>query len=178
MGKSINGLEVRNSTLGPLVSQVTARAYIATVFMRGNQITDLAPDTFAGSEEHIGRLDLSSNMITRVNFAVFNNFTNMHVKRERRRLETISRNFSLEGPEFGRESADQRRRRRYGAFAASALLVLEPNRHHRTGRFQETRSPRVFGFALEQPASSHAQRVCNELETLATSPQVQSAELA
>ena len=60
--------------------QLTARAYAGTIFMRGNQITEVLPDTFAGTDQNIGRLDLSSNQISRVNFAIFNNFSYMQVQ--------------------------------------------------------------------------------------------------
>lgn len=79
LGKRIDGLEVRNSTLGSLVPQLTARAYAGTIFMRGNQITDVLPDTFAGTDHNIGRLDLSSNQISRIDFGIFNNFSYLQV---------------------------------------------------------------------------------------------------
>lgn len=78
-GKRIDALEVRNSTLGPLVSLVTAQAYAGSVIMRGNEITELAPDSFKGTDQIVGRLDLGSNQITRVDFTIFNGFTQLQV---------------------------------------------------------------------------------------------------
>ena len=70
---------MRNSTLGPLVSLVTAQAYAISVLMRGNDITELAPDSFKGTDQIVGRLDLGSNQLSRVDFSIFNSFTQMQV---------------------------------------------------------------------------------------------------
>lgn len=79
LGKRIDGLEVRNSTLGPLVARQTAQAYVGNMLMRGNQITELVPDTFQGTDQIVGRLDLSSNQLSKVNFPMFDSFTQLQV---------------------------------------------------------------------------------------------------
>ena len=70
---------MRNSTLGSLVAGITAQAYSSTVMMRGNQITEIVPDSFRGTDQIVGRLDLSSNQLTRVNFSAFDSFTQLQV---------------------------------------------------------------------------------------------------
>lgn len=47
--------------------------------MRGNEITELVPDTFKETDVHITRLDLSSNQLTRVNFSMFDSFIQLQV---------------------------------------------------------------------------------------------------
>lgn len=79
LGKRIDALEIRNSTLGSLVARQTAQAYVGTVLMRGNQITGLASDAFQGTHQNLGRLDLSSNQLTIVNFSMFDSFTQLQV---------------------------------------------------------------------------------------------------
>lgn len=79
MGKRIDAVEVRNSTIGPLVSTLTANAYIGTLLMRGNQITELVSDAFITTDQNVGRLDLSSNQLSRINFSMFNSFTQLQV---------------------------------------------------------------------------------------------------
>lgn len=89
LGKRIDGLEVRNSTLGPLVARQTAQAYVGHILMRGNQITELVPDTFQGTDQIVGRLDLSSNQLSKVNFPMFDSFTQLQVS------ETLSKDFKI-----------------------------------------------------------------------------------
>lgn len=79
LGKRIDALEVRNSTLGSLVPRLTAQAYAGTIFMRGNEITELVADTFKGTDQNLGRLDLSSNLLTSVDFTMFDSFTQLQV---------------------------------------------------------------------------------------------------
>ena len=79
LGKRIDALEVRNSTLGPLMARQTAQAYVGNLLMRGNEITELVYDTFQGTDQNIGRLDLSSNQLSRVNFSMFDSFTQLQV---------------------------------------------------------------------------------------------------
>ena len=61
------------------MARQTAQAYAGTVLMRGNQITELGSDAFQGTDQNLGRLDLSSNQMTRVNFSMFDSFTQLQV---------------------------------------------------------------------------------------------------
>lgn len=79
LGKRVDAIEVVNSTLGHLVEHMSAQTYTATVLMRNNGISALHADAFRGSDHNIGRLDLSSNQLSSVNFSMFNSFMQMQV---------------------------------------------------------------------------------------------------
>lgn len=61
------------------MARQTAQAYVGNLLMRGNEITELVYDTFQGTDQNVGRLDLSSNQLSRVNFSMFDSFTQLQV---------------------------------------------------------------------------------------------------
>lgn len=60
---------------------VTAQAYVSTVLMRGNEITELVTDAFKGTDQIVNKLDLGSNQLTNINFNTFNTFAQLQVRR-------------------------------------------------------------------------------------------------
>lgn len=70
---------MRNSTLGPLVDLVTAQAYVGTILMRGNEITEITPSSFKGTENYVNKLDLGSNQLAKIDFTLFNTFSQLQV---------------------------------------------------------------------------------------------------
>ena len=65
--------------MGPLVAHISARTYTAIVSMKGNGISELHAEAFTGTEQSVSRVDFSSNQLTRVDFSIFNAYTQLQV---------------------------------------------------------------------------------------------------
>ena len=80
LGKKIDVIQVRNSTLGSTIQQMMGQSYVRSIWMRGNEITDIDNETFQGSQQNVRRLDLGSNLLTDIDFSIFDTFTQLQVK--------------------------------------------------------------------------------------------------
>jgi len=79
LGKKIDAIEVRNSTLSSMIPQMTGQSYVGSIWMRSNEITSIDNQAFRGTEQNIKRLDLGANQLTSVNFSMFDAFSQLQV---------------------------------------------------------------------------------------------------